>query len=154
MENVTAASDQRAWESYQRMRVLLSGRIAREVTAAAGLSEADYDVLSVLARQSEPIRPTALGCGLDWEKSRLSHQLRRMEQRGLILRDSCIDDGRGQVVSITAAGREVHEKAKIAHDAAVCRYVTDVLTAEQLDRLQEIAETVLPHLEEPHGARA
>lgn len=141
--------DQQAWESYQRMRLRLTARIARELAATSGLSEADFEILGALVGETAPVRPTVLGVGLDWEKSRLSHQLRRMEQRGLISRNSCIEDGRGFEISITSDGRSAHAKAKEAYDSAVCRYVTQTLTAEQLQQLQSIAETVLPHLEEP-----
>lgn len=136
-----------AWESYQRMRMRLSARIARELTAASELSEADYEILGALVREDAPVRPVALGLCLDWEKSRLSHQLRRMEQRGLIIRTSCLEDGRGQEVSISLSGREAHAIAKAAYDEAVCRYVTNTLSDEQLTQLHSIAETVLPHLD-------
>ena len=136
-----------AWESYQRMRSRLAARISRELSAASGLSEADYEILSALVTEDAPLRPVALGQCLDWEKSRLSHQLRRMEQRGLIIRTSCVEDGRGQEVSISAAGREAHATAKAAYDDAVCRYVTSTLSDEQLTQLRGIADTVLPHLD-------
>lgn len=136
-----------AWDSYQRMRARLSARIARELTSASGLSEADYEILGALVDEDGPVRPVALGQCLDWEKSRLSHQLRRMEQRGLIIRTSCVEDGRGQEITISAAGREAHSTAKAAYDDAVCRYVTSTLSDEQLVQLRGIAETVLPHLD-------
>lgn len=85
-----------AWDSYQRMRARLSARIARELTAASGLSEADYEILGALTHEDRPVRPVTLGQCLGWEKSRLSHQLRRMEQRALIVRTSCVEDGRGR----------------------------------------------------------
>ena len=136
-----------AWDAYQRMRLRLSARIARELSAASGLSEADYEILSALMHEDRPVRPVALGQCLGWEKSRLSHQLRRMGERGLISRDSCIEDGRGQEVSITDAGREAYATARGAYDEAVCRYVTNALSTEQLAQLRVIAETVLPHLD-------
>lgn len=150
MEHATAI-DLQAWDSYQRMRQRLSARIAREL-ATTGLSEADYEILGALVRENRPVRPTALGCELDWEKSRLSHQLRRMEQRGLLTRESCADDGRGFEITITTAGRAAHATAKETYDAAVCRYVTQALSSEQLQQLRDISEALLPHLDEPHPA--
>ncbi|MEJ1090438.1 MarR family winged helix-turn-helix transcriptional regulator [Microbacterium istanbulense] len=136
-----------AWDSYQRMRARLSARIARELTAASGLSEADYEILGALTHEDRPVRPVTLGQCLGWEKSRLSHQLRRMEQRALIVRTSCVEDGRGQEVTLSAAGRDAYRTAKTAYDDAVCRYVTQRLSDEQLVQLRGIAETVLPHLD-------
>lgn len=144
----TDATARQAWDSYQRMRSRLAARITRELAAASGLSEADYEILGALSRSDAPLRPVALGCDLEWEKSRLSHQLRRMQQRGLISRDTCVEDGRGQEIAITETGRTAHAKAKAAYDEAVCRYVTKTLSDDQLAQLQGIAETVLPHLDD------
>jgi DNA-binding MarR family transcriptional regulator len=140
-----------AWASYQRMRVLLTGRINRELAQKTGLSEADYEILVALTETpAESIRVLALRCGLAWEKSRLSHQLSRMEARGLVTREECAEDNRGSVVRVTDAGRKMAAEARVYYEQAVKRYVTDVLTPEQLQALGVIAETVLTQLEEPH----
>jgi DNA-binding MarR family transcriptional regulator len=140
-----------AWESYQRMRVLLTGRINRELARKTGLSEADYEILTALTQtEAESVRAMALRCGLAWEKSRLSHQLRRMEERGLVVREDCVEDNRGSVVRVTDAGRKLAAEARVHYEQAVQQYVFDVLTAEQLEALGSIAETVLSQLEEPH----
>jgi DNA-binding MarR family transcriptional regulator len=140
-----------AWTSYQRMRVLLTGRINRELAQKTGLSEADYEILAALTEtQAESIRVLALRCGLAWEKSRLSHQLSRMEARGLVTREECAEDNRGSVVRVTDAGRRLAAEARVHYEEAVKRYVTDVLTPEQIEALGAIAETVLTQLEEPH----
>ncbi|PRX50946.1 DNA-binding MarR family transcriptional regulator [Prauserella shujinwangii] len=136
------------WARYQRMRVLLAGRLGRELAARTGLSEADFEILTALAESpdGDGVRALTLRCGLEWEKSRLSHQLRRMEQRGLVVRCECAEDNRGAVVRITEHGRELAAEAKRCHDEAVRRYVADALTAEQLDALGEIADAVLRRL--------
>ncbi|MEV1170207.1 MarR family transcriptional regulator [Nonomuraea sp. NPDC049784] len=142
------------WASYQRMRVQLTGRINRELAGTTGLSEADYEVLSLLTESpGESMRALALRCGLAWEKSRLSHQLRRMEQRGLVTRAECEEDNRGSVIRATEAGRRLATEAKIHHERAVRRYVIDVLTPSQLEALGSIAETVLGQFQdEEHGS--
>ncbi len=140
-----------AWASYQRMRARLSGRLNRELAHNTGLSEADFEILCALTEApNESVRALALRCGLEWEKSRLSHQLRRMEARGLVVREDCAEDNRSSVVRVTAAGRKLAAEARRYHEQAVKRYVTGVLTAEQLKALGTIAETVLTHLEQPH----
>jgi DNA-binding MarR family transcriptional regulator len=140
-----------AWTSYQRMRARLAGRLNRELARETGLSEADFEILIALAESPDaPVRALALRCGLEWEKSRLSHQLRRMEQRGLITREPCIEDNRGSIIRVTDAGRALAEEARRVHEQAVRRYVCEVLTPEQLDALGAIAETVLAQLDEPH----
>jgi DNA-binding MarR family transcriptional regulator len=140
-----------AWTSYQRMRTHLAGRLSRELAQKTGLSEADYEILATLSEAPhEPVRALALRCGLEWEKSRLSHQLRRMEQRGLIVREECVEDNRGSVVRVTEEGRRLAGEARQLYEQAVRRYVADVLSAEQMAALGAIAETVLAGLKEPH----
>jgi DNA-binding MarR family transcriptional regulator len=140
-----------AWANYQRMRVRLAERINRELAQKAGLSEADFEILAALIESpNESVRALALRCGLEWEKSRLSHQLRRMEERDLITRQECAEDNRGSVIRVTEAGRKLATEAKVYYEQAVRQYVVDVLTAEQLQALGTIAETILHQLEESH----
>ena len=139
----------RAWASYQRMRMQLAGRLNRELARAVGLSDADFEILVALTEAEspgDPVRALALRCGLEWEKSRLSHQLRRMEERGLIQREPCAEDNRGAFVRVTEAGRQLATTATRVHEDAVCRYVCDVLTADQLDALGAISQAILAHL--------
>jgi DNA-binding MarR family transcriptional regulator len=149
---VTATPDvSAAWLAYQRMRVLLNGQINRELGRSSGLSEADYDILSFLEQSPETsVRSVALRCGLAWEKSRLSHQLRRMEQRGLI------EKAPGAVIHLTDLGREQIAAARDCHEEAVRRYFGDVLSAEQLTALAAISDQVVARLAEdsPHHTQA
>jgi len=143
----------RVWSGYQRMRVQLSGRLNRELARETGLSEADYDILLALTDSpDDSVRSLALRCGLEWEKSRLSHQLRRMEERGLISRHECAEDNRSSVVTLTDAGREAIATAADQYQAAVRRYVTDVLSPEQLIALETISAAVLDRLGEDGSA--
>jgi DNA-binding MarR family transcriptional regulator len=123
------------------MRTQLNGRINRELSHSTGLSEADFDILFFLSQSGEEsVRSVALRCGLEWEKSRLSHQLRRMEQRGLIVKDA------GAMIKVTDKGREAIAAARACHEAAVARYFGDVLTPGQLAALAEISELVVSRL--------
>src|SRR5215813_3060726 len=109
-----------AWASYQRMRVRLTERINRELAQKAGLSEADFEILSALIESpNESVRALALRCGLEWEKSRLSHQLRRMEERALITRLECAEDNRSSVIRITESGRKAAAEARNCYEQAV-----------------------------------
>lgn len=141
-----------SWDSYQQMRVRLAERLNRELARETGLSEADFDILYALTQSGgESVRALALRCGLGWEKSRLSHQLRRMEQRGLVSRELCTEDNRGLVIRVTEVGHKLACEARQVHEQAVQRYVGDVLTTEQLHSLGTIAEAVLAQLEESHS---
>ena len=78
------------------------------------------------------LRAGELGRATGWEKSRLSHHIKRMEARRLVERQDCVTDGRGLLVAITDHGRKAIEDAAPGHVQAVREYVIDVLTPEQL----------------------
>jgi len=145
-----APSDQQAaaWASYQRMRTRLNGQLNHELAQATGLSQAEFEILVELTESPhESVRALALRCGLEWEKSRLSHQLRRMERRGLIVREPCPEDNRSALIHLTETGRKLADEARHVYTCSVRRLVFDVLTPEQLVALGTIAETVLANLE-------
>lgn len=147
----TSTAPASPWVSYQRMRIRLTSRINRELFEKTGLSEADCEVLlSLVESPDESVRDLALRCGLEWEKSRLSHQLRRMEQRGLVERGTCSEDGRGSTVTLTAKGRSAAQAGRKVQEDAVRRFVSNALTPEQYHQLGVIAETILAATEEPH----
>jgi DNA-binding MarR family transcriptional regulator len=147
--------EQRAWRAYMRMRTLLNAQLVRELWRDSGLSEADYDVLSALSEiNGRRLRLQELASHMAWSKSRLSHHITRMEQRGLVHRQSCGDDGRGAVVALTDAGVRAIEAAAPGHVAGVRRHFIDRLSPGQLDALTGIAETVVAHLNERQDAPA
>lgn len=144
-------SDQRAaWRGFQRMAVGLASRLNQRLVGDAGLSLSDYEVLTALVNTEDGIlRAFELGAEVQWEKSRLSHHLKRMENRGLVSRQVCESDGRGLWVSITAAGREAWRRASVAHDALLDDLVFSRLEDDQLDQLTTISDAVLDGLGDP-----
>ena len=83
---------------------------------------------------------------LGWEKSRLSHQVRRMEKDGLISREPNPDDARSTIVCLLPAGRAAIEKAAPGHVADVRRNFIDLFTSAELDMVATLNERVLHHL--------
>lgn len=145
--------EQCAWRSYLAMNAQLAARLHRRLQGDAGLSLADFEVLVQLTDHPEPrVRMLELAESLQWEKSRLSHHLARMRQRGLITRQECPDDARGAFVVLTDAGRRAIEHAAPGHVAAVRELMFDHLTDEQVDTLRTVADTVLTRLRDTsHG---
>ena len=92
-----------------------------------------------------------LAARLNWSKSRLSHQLARMQARGLVQREECPSDARGAYAVLGACGLAEIERAAPMHLASVRRHLIDVLDAEQLSQLSTIAELVVGQLR-THGA--
>jgi Predicted transcriptional regulator len=88
--------EQRAWRSLMKMQAGLSEYIERQLRTHSGLSTADYQVLAHLSEAPEGrLRSFALGDALQWEKSRLSQHLTRMQNRNLIRRERCATDQQG-----------------------------------------------------------
>src|SRR3954447_17076802 len=130
------------------MQTRLQAELNRQLQADSGLSLADFDVLVALTdRPDVPLRVFELAEAVQWEKSRLSHHLARMERRGLVERQDCPDDARGAFVVLTAAGRQAIERAAPAHVATVRTLVFDGLDPNQVDTLADIAEGVLNRID-------
>ena len=141
--------EQRAWRGFVQMQHLLTGRLARELQHETGLSAADYEVLVQLSEApAGRLRVFELGGLTQWEKSRLSHHLTRMVDRGLVKRESCPTDNRGAFVVMTAVGRKAIDAAAPRHVEHVRHLFVDSLTPEQLDALADISETVLANLDD------
>ncbi len=142
-------TEERAWRSYRRMFTLLEGQLSRELTAATGLSTADYTVLSNLVEiEGRRWRITALADHMQWSQSRLSHQIRRMEDRGLVRREHVDGDARGAHVTLTKHGLAAIREAAPVHFAGVRRHFIDLLRPAQLKTMGAIAERVVTHLRE------
>jgi DNA-binding MarR family transcriptional regulator len=139
--------EQRTWRAYLAMQAQLQAQLHRRLQADSGLSYADFDVLVALTdRNGEQVRVLELAEALQWEKSRLSHHLSRMQGRGLVERQECTDDARGAFVVLTEEGRRAIEGAAPGHVEAVRELMFDGLDAAQVDALAGIAETVLDRI--------
>jgi DNA-binding MarR family transcriptional regulator len=139
---------QRAWRAWLAMQTRLQAELNRQLQADSGMSLADFDVLVALTdRPGVPLRVFELAEAVQWEKSRLSHHLARMERRGLVERQDCPDDARGAFVVLTAAGRDAIERAAPAHVETVRALVFDGLAPDQVDLLADVAERVLHRID-------
>ncbi len=142
--------EERAWRALQFMQMRLEGELARQLAADSGLSYPDYVVLVALTdRPDRRMRLFELAGVLGWEKSRASHHVGRMVERGLVKKQKCDADRRGFYVVVTARGRRELEAAAPGHVATVRRVFVDRLAAEQLDALGDAAEAVLAGFDQP-----
>ena len=140
--------EQHAWRATAEMHRRLSAAVERRLVLDSGLSAADYQVLVPLSESPEGrLRARDLARGAGWEKSRLSHQMRRMEQRGLVEREECPTDARGAYVRLTPAGRAAIEAAAPSHVETVRRLLFDVLEPGEVDLLAAVADRVLARLD-------
>ena len=108
----------------------------------------DFEVLVHLTDNAEGrIRVTDLARLLQWERSRVSHHVTRMERRRLVQRVECADDGRGAFILITPQGRAAIEQAAPGHVTAVRRLVFDALSPEELGAFATIIDKALAQLD-------
>jgi DNA-binding MarR family transcriptional regulator len=140
------------WQAYLNLNRQLFGALEDQLLRDAGLSGADYAVLVPLSESADGvIRARELGTSIGWDRSRLSHQVTRMERRGLVAREECSEDARGSMVRLTDAGRAAIEGAAPKHAETVRRYFIDRLSKAELDTLSAVFDRLLGGLACPEA---
>jgi DNA-binding MarR family transcriptional regulator len=143
------AEEQCVWRRWLTLNARLSATLHKELHDDVGLSMPDYEVLVHLTDNPEGrIRVTDLARLLQWERSRVSHHVIRMESRRLVQRVECVEDGRGAFIVITPEGRAAIEQAAPGHVKTVRRLVFDVLSPEEVDAFGKIIDKALAQLDQ------
>ena len=128
----------RVWQAFVAMGEDVLERVGTDIAKATGLSGPEFSVLSRLAAFGKgEMRQQELATVMGWEKSRLSHQLSRMQRRKLIERFS--GDGRATLVVLTRIGREMLEHALPVRANSVRRNLLSRLTSEQIDTIIRVS---------------
>src|SRR5215831_5918531 len=141
--------EQRAWRTYLRMSSLLPAQLNRQLQRDSGLTLPEYEVLVQLSEAPQQrLRPFQICEALNWEQSRLSHQLTRMQQRGLLTREECEADGRGALVVLTAAGADAIGSAAPGHVAAVRQLIFDRMSDDQRATFEHVCASIIDALTE------
>ena len=125
------------WHAFQDMAEEVRGRVGRDISEATGLSGSEFGVLSRLVGIGKgEMRQQELANVMKWEKSRLSHQLTRMEDRGLIKRETA--DG-AVVIAPTKLGRQKLTEALPVRAESVKRHFLLRLTQDQIDTIMQVS---------------
>lgn len=141
--------EQRAWRNWLAATAQLPAALNRELQRDADLSLQDFEVLVHLSESADQrARVSDLAQTLEWERSRLSHHVKRMEKRGLIAREECSDDGRGAFVVLTDTGRTSIESAAPGHAATVKDLVFNDLSPVEVEVLTTVTDKILTRLQE------
>lgn len=141
-----------AWRSYIVATMRLRQRLHRELAESHDISLADYEVLVCVSTQPDNrIRMTELAVMLGSTKSRLSHQMGRMETVGIIRRTRDPGDKRGVAAELTEAGKALLETAAPTHVEGVREHLIDLLSAEEQKVLGHAFGRVLEHLQDIEG---
>ncbi len=139
---------QRLWRAWLALGSRLPAALGRQLQADSGLSLSDFEVLVPLSETTEGrVRVTDLANCVGWERSRLSHHIKRMEGRGLVERQGCCDDGRGAFVVLTPQGRDAIERAAPGHARTVRELLFPGMGGDELDAVTAFAERVLGRLD-------
>ncbi|MDF2046397.1 MULTISPECIES: MarR family transcriptional regulator [unclassified Microbacterium] len=140
MDDLLSENELRLWHAWKAATDTVRTRVAEEITTVTGLSDPDYGVLSRLVDLGDgELRQNKLAASMGWHRSRLSHQLTRMEQRGLVTRADA--DG-GVLVTITPTGREQIDKARPVHARAVRRSLSAHVPLEDFARVLMVLEAL------------
>ena len=139
-----SVSQQRVWRQWLAANAELATAVGRQLNQDNGISAPDFHVLVRLSEEpGRRLRIVELARGMQWERSRLSHHLTRMEKRGLILRRECPQDGRGQFAELTDEGRRTVEQAAPGHAALVRSVLFDPLSDEELAVLDRVTDALI-----------
>ncbi|MFM9877026.1 MAG: MarR family winged helix-turn-helix transcriptional regulator [Rhodoglobus sp.] len=148
--NAIAGDERELWRAFLVMRHQLELTLERRLHADSGISSADFEILSSLSEEpTARLRAGRIADLIGWEKSRVSHQLGRMEQRGLVKRVECGDDARGVWVVLTADGSQAVANAARDHAEAIREYFLDVLDEEHKLALLTASRRVLDVINPP-----
>jgi DNA-binding MarR family transcriptional regulator len=138
--------EQRAWRSYVRLAQLLMRQLDRDLHPF-GLSMHDYEILVELSEAPDTrMRMTELADRTAQSRSRLSHQVSRMESKGLVSREDCEGDKRGTFAVLTAHGTDTIATVAPHHVASVRKHFIDQLDEAGLAALNGACEPVLGQL--------
>ena len=145
------AEQQDAWKRFIAVVELLPGVLDSQLRRDAGLTHYEYFLMAMLSEAPErTLRMTALATRTNATLPRLSHVVRRLEDRGLVERFPCPEDGRATNARLTETGWDKVVETAPGHVENVRRNVIDALTAEQVAHLAEVAEAILERID-PHG---
>ncbi|GAA2653767.1 MarR family transcriptional regulator [Paractinoplanes durhamensis] len=136
-------TQQRAWRTFIESSWALHTHLEDELRAATGLSMNDYHVLVVLSEApAHRLRMGELAGRLVFSPSRVTYQINSMVKRGLVLKQPCPEDGRGQEAVLTAAGLTALEQAAPLHLITVRDRFIDRLDPDELDVIARVFDKV------------
>jgi DNA-binding MarR family transcriptional regulator len=136
------------WRAFLLSHARVSHEIDAQLQRDAGLAQGEYATISaILEAPGGRLRIGEIAQALGWEKSRVSHLIGRMEQRGLVRREACADDARAVEIFVTPDGRRTQLGALRGHAAEVRRVFLDHVTPEERAVVTGVLTRVLESLD-------
>lgn len=144
------SEEQRTWRAFLAATTLLLERLDRQLQRDSGIPHTYYEILVRLSEaEGWGLRMSDLAVNSMSSRSRLSHAVARLEEAGLVRRESCDTDRRGSIAVLTDAGFAALEAAAPGHVECVRQNLFDQLTDAQQSHLRETCEAVVNHLGGP-----
>jgi DNA-binding MarR family transcriptional regulator len=138
------AEEQQAWRAFLTACQTLFSAIDAQLAHDANIPHGYYEILVRLSEApGRALRMTQLAEASTSSKSRLSHAVARLEERGWVKRTDCATDRRGQVAQLTEEGFAALSAAAPGHVTQVRRSLIDQLTPEQIEQLRDISESII-----------
>ena len=145
--------EQRAWRAYLEGTQLLFEVIDRQLQQDSGIPHGYYEILVRLSESPDrAMRMSELALKTRSSRSRCSHAVARLEERGWVERLNCLDDKRGQIAHLTDSGYAALEAAAPSHVDVVRAQLIDRLTPEQIAQLESIGQAIIDGVECPSEA--
>jgi len=136
-------TEQIAWRTFIESSWALHTRLEDELRAATGLSMNDYHVMVVLSEAPQHrLRMGELASRLVFSPSRVTYQINSMVKRGLVRKQSCPEDGRGQEAVLTDEGLAALRAAAPLHLETVRRAFIDHVDADELEVINRVFKKV------------
>ena len=150
-----ADDEQCAWRAYLEATQRLFEQLDRELQHEVGMPLAYYQILAMLSEAPEHTLRMSDLAQLTWSsRSRLSHAVDRLEEKGWVERQSCPSDKRGAFARLTEAGWQVLEAAAPSHVTSVRRLVFDQLSAEEVAAFGALSRKIAERLDQPESSFA
>jgi DNA-binding MarR family transcriptional regulator len=144
------AAEVEAWLSVVRLMIWLPGSLDQQLRRDASLGLVEYQVLAMLSgNPRQTMRMSCLAKRTNSSLSRLSHLVKRLEDRDLVHREPDPADGRFTNAVLTSQGRQALAEAAPGHVAHVRSLVIDALSPEQLRRLSLAADRITSRIHAP-----
>jgi DNA-binding MarR family transcriptional regulator len=136
--------EQRTWRLFLQACESVFAAADAQLIRDSGLPHGYYEILVHLSEApNRALRMTQLARASTYSKSRLSHAVARLEERGWVQRRDCATDRRGQIAQLTDEGFAALAAAAPGHVEQVRRTLIDVLTPEQIEQLHEISAAII-----------
>jgi DNA-binding MarR family transcriptional regulator len=149
MSTWLSPTQQQSWRAWLSASMLLTDRLNRDLMAQHKITLADYEILVWLSETPDHrLRMSELAERTLSSRSRLSHQIDRMERAGFVERQECEEDRRGSFAVLTESGFQTLVAAAPGHVDSVRTHLVDALDAQEFAALGQACEKISARLQE------